>query len=490
MGRHHKTVFTSEGLERRELGYYSTPDFVAKFLSQVCLELLPGGKDVFDPCIGKGELVLPFIQQGLFVEGIDIIPHTLPESIKFSERNFIDYYHELSSKNFFNIQHYLPHDYIVANPPYNCHEVTYIRENKDWLKQLFQECGTLNLYAMFLHALIELAKEGAVIGVIVQDSFLTSSGYISLREKILSSCAIHYVILAPTDLFLSQGADVRTCIMVLQKGKKHQKQIKVANRVKTSNEFEDMLNNRHFQNVSISQLMLNSANDNKEFVIGAPSQIKELFDRPRVGQIFPCITGISTGNDKLFLRKEREEGYTVPFYKNPGLRKFYTEPDCYLIDTYLEEDKRTSNFMVRNKHLMSKGGIVCSSMGVPFSAALFPEKSTFGVNPCIIVDETDCWWLMSYLNSSLATYLVRGIIARTNMITSGYASRIPIPELPKEIKKKLSRISQEACRIQVKPSTVQPFIAEIDEILSQVLLFNSKTVKHLEQFCAHLLKLS
>ncbi len=64
------------------------------------------------------------------------------------------------------------YDYYIANPPYNCHEVNFIKENKKRLKNYFNEVGLHNMYSMFMSAIIDKAKNGAVIGLITNDSFL------------------------------------------------------------------------------------------------------------------------------------------------------------------------------------------------------------------------------------------------------------------------------------------------------------------------------
>ena len=75
------------------------------------------------------------------------------------------------------------------------------------------------MYSMFLSALIECAKKGSLIGVIISDSFLTAKLHSNLRKQIIDNCIIHQLILCPNDLFWSQKADVKTCILILEKGR-------------------------------------------------------------------------------------------------------------------------------------------------------------------------------------------------------------------------------------------------------------------------------
>ena len=57
---------------------------------------------------------------------------------------------------------------------------------------------------------------------------------------------IHQLILCPTKLFWSQKADVRTCILILQKGVKFQSKIKLADRCSNVEEFRDNIYNDRY----------------------------------------------------------------------------------------------------------------------------------------------------------------------------------------------------------------------------------------------------
>ena len=69
MGRHQKTVLDPNGIDRRETGYYSTPDFVSQYIAECLLQFNPNGKSVLDPCVGRGEMTLPFHTAGKRVIG-------------------------------------------------------------------------------------------------------------------------------------------------------------------------------------------------------------------------------------------------------------------------------------------------------------------------------------------------------------------------------------------------------------------------------------
>lgn len=485
MGRKNKVVIGSDGLDRREEGYYSTPSFVAEFLARELLAYKPNTRLVLDPCVGKGELAAPFAREGLNVIGIDITDRKPQHCSEFIVADFLEMA-AVSIKNDLFAQSNVPSaDIIVANPPYNCHETKYIKDNKQQLVASFGKSTALNMYSLFIRAIIECAKEGAIIGLVVHDSFLTAVGHKDLRDFILKNCAIRNIHLCPTSLFLKQGADVRTCLLIVEKMRpKDDSYVEVSNRTTTVLKFESVLRLREFERRHLSEIKLDGQVDNNEIVIGLPRALANLFSGQRLFQVAPCITGVSTGNDAKYLRPIKQAGFSIPFYKNPASRKYYAEPDGYITDEFDKESRLVSNFMVRNRNLLLKGGLSCSSMGVAFGATIRPPNTLCGVNPNIIVEEADKWWLLAYLNSRLCLYLLRGVLLRSNMVTAGYASRIPVPEFGDRIKSELSRIAQIAYNNELNKNNSIDEQVLINKIVEDTLMLGASVVEQLQAFSA------
>lgn len=83
-------ILCEEGVDKRQVGYFPTPDFVSQYLFEEMMLLNPDGSKVLDPAVGKGELIKSFLDCGKEVEGYDIINFPdRPERIKF--RNYILY---------------------------------------------------------------------------------------------------------------------------------------------------------------------------------------------------------------------------------------------------------------------------------------------------------------------------------------------------------------------------------------------------------------
>jgi hypothetical protein len=486
MGRFDKSLIIENGIDRRERGYYSTPGFIAGFMTNAMMEINPNGTSALDPCVGKEELIGELYGKNIRVDGIDIFNYGDYYHCNYIQADFIEFYQQQKAGRPSGGEINLEYDYYIANPPYNCHEVDYIRNNKKTLNRLFGNIGVHNMYSMFISAIVDSAKEGALMSIITSDSFLTARMHNPLREQILNTCAVHYMILCPTNLFWEQKADVRTVIMILQKGKKYQQKVKSLNRAKDKEVFKQKLEQKEFIETPLENIINASSHNQFEFVIDIPAEIQSLFSFPRIGELYKCITGISTGSDARFLSKEKKPGFEVPFYKNPGSRKFYCEADGFLTNDYLVHDKEIKNFMVRNKGFMLKEGITCSSMGLPFSACYLPEGATFGVNANIFCDKKDIWWLIAYLNSSLVTYLVRGVLIRSNMITSGYVSKIPVVPFSISVKEKLAVIAQKAYKEKVLPKDVGPIIQQIDHIVFEELDLGQAVKDEMQHFTGNL----
>lgn len=474
-------IIIEDGVDKREVGYYSTPEFIANYITNEMLAINPNGRYVLDPAVGKEELLQGFHNAGKTIDSYDIIDYNIHEKSHFCLKNFIDYYIDSLSENIFASG--VKYDYMIANPPYNCHEISYIKENKKKLNKLFP-VGTYNMYSIFLSAMIDMAKDGCLIGVIIADSFLTSTYHAKLREQILSNCTIHQIILCPTDLFWGQKADVRTCILILQKGTQYQSDVLIADRPNNTVELKSILDKHRLKRVKLNSIILNSSKTVNQILIDVDSRIVELFHGSKhIGDISKCVTCISTGNDSKYLSKEKKVGYTIPFYKNPASRRFYSQADAYLTDDYLQASLSDKNFMVRNKSLLENEGIACSSMGLPFSAVYLPKEAVTGVNPTIFPPAEDIYWLLSYLNSSLVTYLIRGVLIRSNMVTSGYVNSLPVLDFSDEDKDQLAQIALMAINKQI---SVDEALMKIDKVVFLRTSFNQDLIEQISYFCKNL----
>ena len=274
----------------------------------------------------------------------------------------------------------------------------------------------------------------------------------------------------------------------MQKGSQGTNRIEVAGRPESTAQFARTLKENAYPTYAPDEVFLSSPKDRGEFVVEVPEAVRALFSAPRLGERFPCLTGISTGNDRAHLSPIGRKGFTVPFYKNPGKRRFFTHPDAYLRDDYREVAENRANFIIRNRQYIGLPGIACSSMGVSFGAAILPGNSAFGVNANIFPEEEDRWWLLAYLNSSLCNYLVRGVLLRSNMITAGYVARIPVPDLPVEVCKELDQTAREAYEARPDAQAAQAFVESIDGLVFDACEIPDGDRHSIREFCRNIIE--
>ena len=184
---------------------------------------------------------------------------------------------------------------------------------------------------------------------------------------------------------------------------------------------------------------------NQTFLIGVPKKIRALYLNPpkRLGDVVEGGTGISTGNDKKFLRKRSEvEGNAawVRYYKNGARQPYWYEPEYWIERDYAPHNKSTKNYMIRNEPFFFKEGITCSSVGVRFSAAYLPQGCLFGVNAnFFFVDRTSLFYTLGLLNTKLAWYFARRVLIRTNNISANYLRLLPYIEPHTSVKQEIAR---------------------------------------------------
>lgn len=470
----HKKFNIKDGIEKRESGYYSTPTFVANFLSSELLRINPAGVKVLDPCVGKEELLVPFIQSQKICDGYDIMRLKEEYSCNFFEEDFISVF--INRHKYLEQQGY---DYIVMNPPYNCHESEYIVSNKSRLQRHFG-VGVFNTYGLFLSAAIDISKNGCLIGAIIPDAIMTGKSYDKLRGKILKDCTILELILCPHDLFHHQYANVSSCILILRKGVE-KSPILEADRSPNSEHFKYVLKNRCLRDVEYCDVVFCNKEQSR-FVIGNTRKIISILSKlTPLGDRFKCGGGISTGNNFLYTALKPTGKYNVPFLTNPASSKFIAIPNMYLDCDFINQSKNDRKFIIRNKEFLNVEGIACSSVGRHFGAVYLPSTYVTGVNAAIWPPKEDLYWLLAYLNCRFITYVMKGILDRGNMTTIGGVQKLPIIDFDSHEKNRLSLIARSVLYDGV---AIDSAIDEIDGIVYNHLGIDEDIREDIARFCS------
>ncbi len=95
-----------------------TPDHVSEFLFSILQPVVPQVGVVFDPCVGRGSLLKPWMRAGYQVHGVDIEDQGFPNT---TVKNYL----EVRKGEFSEIS------IVIMNPPFNIDAKTkdYIRRN-------------------------------------------------------------------------------------------------------------------------------------------------------------------------------------------------------------------------------------------------------------------------------------------------------------------------------------------------------------------------
>jgi len=422
----------SIGTKKRDQGIYHTPWKTSMYMVESVLNHLEPPLDKYtflDPCTGDGVFVEALLDQG--IKKNQITAHDInPEAIETLKTLGVK-----SIKTDSLLGSYGTFDVIIGNPPYKSRRQSkYIKQNKEILETKFGKFSTLNLYVAFFMSALNHLKTGGILSFILQDSFLTNTYYKNFRKRILRDLDLIELLLAPRNLFHSAKADVRTVIFTAQKRSlpnwltnDETITVRTIDRVKTEEEYKNPVN------VSYVDQKLFAKLPESRIVIGIPEALIKTFLRARkkdgiIGNYFDGGTGISTGNDSKYLKKsvDKPEGNWIKFYRNPGGRRFYYNPDEWIVGNWKESANKDSNFMLRNSQYFYREGVTCSTMGLNFSAVYIPENCLFGINPTFFHEDKEyLLYLLGYLNSNIAIYFIRTIMNRTNMITSNYIKNMP-----------------------------------------------------------------
>ena len=485
------TIYTKEQLGKdRVAGFYDTPIKTVEYMCRDVLAHYSAGKQIIDPAVGDGVFLDYLLRNG--VRAVDLWGYDIDEEKVASLKS------RFPNVSVFDATNPFPQrfDFVVGNPPYNGDESHFVRENRPRLEALAKEVGAKNTYSIISYQAIKSLRDGGLFRMILSDSFLTNVYYKPFREFLLRTLRLSELLLAPWKLFHGRSADVRTCIVSGSKKSDgevffdtlgEEAAIRLVDRVPDE---ESYVSPKHVELINQSEI---SAYPNSTFLIGVPSQMREIYLHAprRLKDIVTGGTGISTGNDKLFLRRRAEvqnDPAWVPYYKNGARQPYWYEPELFIERDYRKHSDRHKTYMLRNEKYFFQEGVTCSSVGVRFSAAYLPEDSLFGVNANFFFsDRETLFYTLALLNSKLCWYFARRILIRSNNISANYLRLLPYQEPDAATKRDIASRTEAmvaALRSGQAPN-VKDFSAWVDDLVYTTYSLPESSRNAVEDFCSN-----
>ncbi|MBF0504590.1 MAG: N-6 DNA methylase [Candidatus Omnitrophica bacterium] len=491
------TIFSKEELGKNRInGFYETPPETVNYMVSKIVEFWKPGMKILDPAVGNGVFLYALRNRKIPVKdiyGFDIDA----AKIKTLRVNF-------PNLKVFDSTNPFPerYDFIIGNPPYNGDESHFVREHRNRLKGLFVEIGVRNTYSMISYQAIKSLRPNGRFSMIIEDSFLTTFYYKEFREFLINNSILEEILLAPRKLFHAGSADVRTCILTLMKkasiGSAHndlpsffqadRHNVRLIDRVASESEYKNPPKVEYVEQKDFNLY------PNAVMLIGLSKAIRDIYlnSALRLGDVVEGGTGISTGDDKKFLRKREDvenDPQWVPYWKN-GARKAYRYlPGWYIEKNYKKYSSRVSNYMIRNEKFFFKEGITCSSVGVRFSAAYMPPGGLFGVNANFMIkdpaDKNMLFYLLGLLNSKLGWFFARRLLVRTNNISANYLRQFPLPQADKIIESKIIFLVK-GILAKMENDLDYDFIQEqkrIDELVFKIYKISPEDRTQIMRFC-------
>jgi len=333
--------YEDEFSTKRQKGVYKTPFKTALHMANIVNKFITKDSIILDPCVGDGVFIDALLEIGVNPENIsahdinyDVVEHVKKLGITCIQKDSL-------------LEDFNKKDIIIGNPPYKSRRNNnYLKQNKSELNRKYKSIGLYNLYSLFMYNSIIHLKNNGILCFIVEDAFLTNRYYNRFRKFILDTCKIIEIKLAPWRLFHGSKADVRTTIITLQKkpefiyfeNKDLEKThiMRLVDRLANENEYNDPPSMQ-----MVPQYEYRLMPDLKYF-IGVPKFIYKLVQHCeiRFGDIAKGGTGISTGNDKKYLRSakiKKDDENWVGFYKSGSKNPYYYSTEFYIERDYLKK---------------------------------------------------------------------------------------------------------------------------------------------------------
>ena len=354
---------------------------------------------------------------------------------------------------------------VVANPPYmgsgnmNADLSKYVKEH--------YEEGKADLFSVFMIVAKDMLAPSGKYGMINMQSWMFLSSFEKLRTNILKHCKIDNMLhLGPRTFDELSGEVVQNTAFVITNIEDEQSRgiyYRLVDGRNCSDKEQMFLS--HIAKNSDGQKIYYPGVNQKDFekIPGCPigywvnSSLVETFDSTtKIGSLFDVKSGLSTGNNDLFIRhwheidirkvcltfSEKEEDRIhykwLPYSKGGGVQKWYG--NNYLVVNWENEGNEMRNLglaVFRNESFYFKSGITWSGMSSSYvSYRMIPMGYIFDSNkgPMIFAKKSvpSLSYLIGFLNTKVSN-LITNILNPTVSTQIGDIVKIPVEIVYNEV---------------------------------------------------------
>ena len=349
------------------------------------------------------------------------------------------------------------YDFAIANPPYGAWQEY---EKRKGLKSLYPGLYVRETYALFLYQSLHLLRPGGRLVFIIPDTYLNLHMHTALRHSLLTDSCIESIALFPSSFFPGVNFGYSNLSIVTLRRITPADGIR-ENQIEVSwgyEKVEELVSGAGCVNrMVVIQGDLLDAIDHALF-LSENRDLTSLVSSAdvRVGDIADCVTGIYSGNDKVFLRvlsNEIRNGSKyqaitpdtvycgdmpslkglpgrecfIPIVKGGGVR--FIKPDLWFLDWSVDAvrhymtDKKAR---FQNPTFYFRKGIAIPMVSSTNVTASLMEKRLFdqsivGVFPH---EEKYLYYLLGFCNTTVCTSLLRVINPSANN-SANYVKKLP-----------------------------------------------------------------
>lgn len=415
---------------------------------------------ILEPSIGEGVLLKNLIGHPKKVVGYDVddLPFKASKNINSENINVI-FKHESFIEAFLENSIAETYDSVIANPPYG---LEFSIEYRKKLKQVLPEFYVKESYGLFLYMSLKQLKANGRYVFLIPDTFLTSHRHYALRKFLAEEARPSHIIRIPSKSFETVSFKYgNLCVITGYKDK-----LKDSDSVVWSEALDGLISDAIPEpklNVQGTKFITNIEQGWSRYSLIEQDALvsKEWLT---LGDLAECRTGIYTGDNATyigfdpFLSKRKSNGHVidwdrdiytkelndieklnglkktkksyVPFIRG-GHREVFEKPSNAILwsEEAINFYKNNKKSRFQNSNFYFREGISLPMVSSSRISASYMVNSVFdqGVVGIFPHDRKNLECLIIYLNSSLASKLMKGLVNGSANNSANYIKKLPVP---------------------------------------------------------------